>query len=288
MFVPPGLQDAAKPLETEHVREAEQLLGVLLPLAYLEVLGVQNGGYLYRKTVQPAERPDQFGGSASEYILDGPISGLDPDRWDSLPKLLEVARQEWDLPPGFIPFAGDGHFWLCLDYRTCGPEGNPRVTHTITSDFPGKPPKEFLVAETFEALIRGLQPPKAGAGSAYIALDAPRVRGEQLAEIMQKLGCKRHRFSSSKKQPDESVAWTWSKHAATDPKYFPGALLTIEENCRELGWTRFACRPANHPILAVQTPLTARAACVIELLIALGEGATLLAIDSPGWEVPQA
>jgi hypothetical protein len=287
LFVPTGLQDAAKPLEKEHVRQAEQLLGVVLPPAYLEVLEVQNGGYLYRKKIRPAQRPVRFWGTASTYELEM-LCGLDPDRWDSLPKLLEVARQEWDLPQGLVPFAGDGHFWVCLDYRTCGSQGDPSVTHTITSDFPGKPPKEFLVAESVEALIRGLQRPKPGAGSAYIALDSPRVRGEQLAEIMQKLGCKRHRFSSSKKRPDERVAWTWSKHAATDPKYFPGAMLMIEENCHELGWTRFACRPAKHPILAVQTPLAARAACVIELLIGLGEGATLLAIDSPGWEVPQA
>jgi hypothetical protein len=103
---------------------------------------------------------------------------------------------------------------------------------------------------------------------------------------MQRLGCKRHRFSTSKRRPDNRVAWVWRKHESDAPDFHAGAFLLIERNHDAMNWTRFASRPAKHPILRIETAPAARAACVLELLIGLGEGATLLAIDSPGWEVP--
>ena len=35
--------------------------------------------------------------------------------------------QEWDLPSPVILFSGQGHYWLALDYRACGPAGQPPV-----------------------------------------------------------------------------------------------------------------------------------------------------------------
>jgi hypothetical protein len=46
---------------------------------------------------------------------------------------------------------------LCLDYRACGPTGEPRVVH-IDQEW------DYAivdVAETFEAFVRGLEPESA-------------------------------------------------------------------------------------------------------------------------------
>jgi hypothetical protein len=46
---------------------------------------------------------------------------------------------------------------LCLDYRSCGPEGEPQVVHIDQeNDY-----EITFVAESFEAFIRGLEPNEA-------------------------------------------------------------------------------------------------------------------------------
>ena len=289
MFSPSDANES-RPFRAADLRRTEKVLGVRLPRAFVQLLQFRNGGYLYRRTIKSAQRPPRYWGPASEYEIES-IAGLaSTELMSSLQERFTSARHSgedgWDLPAGLVPFAGDGHFYVCLDYRKCGPRGSPSVIHTITSDYPGKAPKEFRVAESFEAMIRGLQPPKPGSGSAFVALDMPRVRGAKLAQIMQQLGCKRHRFSGSKKRPDNRVAWVWRRHESNAPDFYAGALLLIERNHDKMNWTRFASRPGNHPMLRIDTAPDARAACVLELLIGLGEGATLLAVDLPGWEVP--
>jgi hypothetical protein len=46
-----------------------------------------------------------------------------------------------------------GHDMLCLDYRACGPNGEPQVVHVGQEwDY-----QITFAAETFEAFIRGLE-----------------------------------------------------------------------------------------------------------------------------------
>jgi hypothetical protein len=46
-----------------------------------------------------------------------------------------------------------GHDMVCLDYRVCGPQGEPQVVHVDQEwDY-----KIVFVAENFEAFIRGLE-----------------------------------------------------------------------------------------------------------------------------------
>jgi hypothetical protein len=64
--------------------------------------------------------------------------------------------EEWGYPPIGIYFAdcpSAGHDMLCLDYRACGPDGEPAVVHVAQEwDYQITP-----VAPSFAAFIRGLE-----------------------------------------------------------------------------------------------------------------------------------
>ncbi len=286
LFNPPHRSPALAAFTRAELRRTEKVLGVRLPAAYVEVLKFRNGGSLHRKRIVPAQRPTRDWGSAAQYELES-IAGIHPTHWDSLTSYLVTARTEWDLPEGLVPFAGDGHYWVCLDYRTCGPRGEPSVTHTLTSDTPGKAPREFLVAKSFDALISGLQGPKPGSGDAWFALDTPGVRATSLARLLRRLGCTRYRWpgliSSKLGKPP---AWEW-------PKYKGGirgqpAFLSVLKNRHALYAAYFSSRKVNHPILRVVSASSSRDACIRDLASAFGNNAVLLARDSPGWDVPSA
>ena len=96
----PYLQD---PLTPEALRAAEEELGHGLPRELAMMLSVQNGGYL---------RYELEG-----YPLDA-ISGIG----EAHPSLTHFCWGEerecvsFELD-GLVPFSGDGHWYLCLDYR---------------------------------------------------------------------------------------------------------------------------------------------------------------------------
>jgi hypothetical protein len=134
--VPVYLPYLQPPLTDEAVASAEQKLGFRLPATYLAVLRVQNGGYI-RYTL-----PDS---------VHRAISGIGPQ----FPSLTDF---DWDhcrddvsyALDGLIPFDGDGHWHLCLDYRRNS--AHPAVTYAdVECD------EESEVAPTFAeylALLR--------------------------------------------------------------------------------------------------------------------------------------
>lgn len=114
------------PLTDEMVVDAESILGVCLPSALLELLRVQNGGGVADgwnafPTTQPTSWSDShvpFDTMAGIGAAEGALSLLDT------PYLV----QEWNLPSPLVLLTGDGHWWIALDYRECGPDGEPSVT----------------------------------------------------------------------------------------------------------------------------------------------------------------
>ncbi len=128
-YLQPELTDAA-------VATAEAEIGYRLPAEYLSLLREQNGGYL-------------------RYSLPGlphdTIAGIGPN-FPALcaPDWSEVQDQVSFALRGLIPIDGDGHWHLCLDYRTS--TTRPSITFVeIDRD------RETPVAESFAAYLAALR-----------------------------------------------------------------------------------------------------------------------------------
>jgi len=129
---------------------AETKLGVTLPRAYLDLLRIQNGGYLRRTSISPNLAPvDCIAGIGRRFP-----SILHKD-WDDVKAHM---RDEGLKKPArideLVPFCGDGHFHYCFDYRKSGPRGEPRITYIDIESFD----TDKVVAPNFAAFVRKLRP----------------------------------------------------------------------------------------------------------------------------------
>ncbi len=143
------------PLTDELLSSIETELGYKLPTAYVELARIQNGGIPKRtnhRTPEPTSwAPDHVAitgifaiGRSKTYGLCGEIGS-------------QFMMEEWGYPPIGVYFAdcpSAGHDMLCLDYRDCGPQGEPTVVHVDQeSDY-----KITFVAKDFASFIQGLEP----------------------------------------------------------------------------------------------------------------------------------
>lgn len=95
-YVQPELTD-------DIVLEAEKKIGYKFPKEYVELLKIQNGGYIRFKI---------------ENTLHQQIYGIGPH----FPSITDVDWTDYEGNVSFelnglIPFDGDGHWYICLDYR---------------------------------------------------------------------------------------------------------------------------------------------------------------------------
>jgi hypothetical protein len=141
-------------LTDEQVAAVERKLGYKLPASYIELMKYQNGGIPRKTNHRTQERtswaPDHIAihgifsiGSEKSYSLCGELGS-------------EFRIEEWEYPAIGVYFAdcpSAGHDMICLDYRDCGPSGEPRVVH-VDQEYNYK---ITFVAENFEAFIRGLE-----------------------------------------------------------------------------------------------------------------------------------
>jgi hypothetical protein len=111
--VPAFLPYLQPPLTDAAVARAERQLGYQLPAEYLALLRAQNGGYI--RFSLPDLPHDSIAGIGPHYPS---LTGFD---WDD-------CQEHVSFPlPGLVPFDGDGHWHLCLDYRK--DPANPVITY---------------------------------------------------------------------------------------------------------------------------------------------------------------
>ncbi len=142
------------PVTPEMLANVERRLGYKLPAAYVELARHQNGGAPRRGNHRTAERTSW----AADHVAIAGIFGIGYDKPCSLCGSAGSAfwLSEWGYPDIGVYFAdcpSAGHDMLCLDYRACGPHGEPSVVHVDQErDY-----RITFVAPTFEAFIQGLE-----------------------------------------------------------------------------------------------------------------------------------
>jgi hypothetical protein len=144
----------SEPLTKKLVKSLEDELGYKLPQAYIELMEYQNGG-IPKKT---NHRTNESTSWVKDHIAITGIYGINRNKPRSLGGGFgsRFWIDEWGYPPIGVYFCtcpSGGHDMLCLDYRKCGPQGEPQVVHVDQeSNY-----KITFVAENFEAFIRGLE-----------------------------------------------------------------------------------------------------------------------------------
>ncbi|MFC8078853.1 SMI1/KNR4 family protein [Streptomyces sp. NPDC057307] len=150
-----GDQDGERPpLTGELVAEAERVLGVTLPVTLLDLLRVRDGG-----AVAPAWNALPTGELFTELMGIGRLpttaTAGPADRTASVAPLCLLDTPylvaEWELPSPIVLIAGEGHWWIGLDYRECGPRGEPSVTW-----FDADEETELALATDFRSFVEGL------------------------------------------------------------------------------------------------------------------------------------
>jgi len=176
------------PADDALIAWAEHELGVTLPDAYKRMARVHNGGLLYCQGIRPVERQFEWHSDREVYCV-SEIFGINRGSSMNIVDCTRTARDEWGGPDGLVTLSGDGHWWLCLDYRVCGPNGQPQVVHSENdSETPIGAHEAFLVAPTFEALLGGLQLDHDGN---YI-LGVSGLSREEIRKRVKELGTKPH------------------------------------------------------------------------------------------------
>lgn len=134
----PYLQPA---LTQEAVAQVEEHFGVRLPSAYLTILRQQNGGYVRRQLRDPQIPHSMIWGIGPHFPnIAGYCEPLDPEtaELDDVWVPADSSR--------LVPFDGDGHWYLCLDYRGGASEPGVSFIDIESQD-------DRLVADSFEAFL---------------------------------------------------------------------------------------------------------------------------------------
>lgn len=149
--VPAYLPYLQPTLNSIMIEQAQKHLGVALPAAYLDLLRLQNGGYL--RQCLPEIYHEVINGIGPHYPnLVSQYDGF----CDVLEEISAHAKPgEWLVADfrSLIPFDGDGHWFLCLDYRSHGKSGEPQVTFVDIEN-----EQEQVVATSFAAFLSALKP----------------------------------------------------------------------------------------------------------------------------------
>lgn len=203
--VPAYLPYLQPDLTEEAITDAEIKLGVRLPEDFLAVLRAQNGGYI-RYSI--GELPhDQIYGIGPHF------PSLTDFDWDDVRDHVGFELQ------GLIPFDGDGHWHLCLDYRR--DRATPAVSYIdIECD------SEQEVAPSFAAYLKLL---KVDVEERDFVLPAVESLDDLLAALSSEMGVT---F-----EPPDSWAHGYPQHRARGPGEAP-QWIWISPNLVQRGFVR--------------------------------------------------
>ena len=140
-----------EPATDEQIRKTEEELGYKLPQSYKHLIKLHNGGTPVN-TCFPASGHT---GWAEDHAAITGIYGISREKTYSIFD-QELYTGDWGYPEIGLAIADTptaGHTMIFLDYRECGPQGEPKVVtidqecgYIIT-----------LLADNFEQFIRGLE-----------------------------------------------------------------------------------------------------------------------------------
>jgi len=148
-----GKEYVGKSPTPEVIAAVETTLGYKLPASYVELAQHQNGGLVRKSNHRTRERTSW----AKDHVAITGIFSIGSEKAYSLcgKSGSTFWSKEWGYPKIGIYFAdcpSAGHDLLCLDYRECGPRGEPKVVHVDQEwDY-----KITFVAENFESFVRNL------------------------------------------------------------------------------------------------------------------------------------
>ncbi|MBF9219814.1 SMI1/KNR4 family protein [Hymenobacter ruricola] len=141
------------PPTDELIQSIEANLGYTLPAFYVALMRQRNGG-VPRNTCFPTTTGTSW---ADDHVAISGICGIGRTKSVSLAgeQGSQFMLDEWGYPPiGVVvcdcPSAG--HDVVMLDYRACGPQGEPAVVHVDQEDDYRITP----LAPDFETFVRGL------------------------------------------------------------------------------------------------------------------------------------
>lgn len=141
------------PFDEATIVSIEHELGYKLPTSYIQLMNTQNGG-IPTRTVFPTEEATSW---AEDHIAISSIMGIGREKMYSIGGELgsRFMIEDWGYPDLGIVICdcpSAGHDVVMLDYRFCGPEGEPCVVHVDQED----DYEITYLAPNFEAFIRGL------------------------------------------------------------------------------------------------------------------------------------
>ena len=142
----------------ELIARVEADLGYRLPAFYVALMRVRNGGMPHNTRFSTAEATSW----ADDHIAITAICGIGYEKSISLcgNQGSQFMLEEWGYPAIGVVVAdcpSAGHDLVMLDYRACGPQGEPAVVHIDQEDDYRITP----LAPDFGAFVRGLRPESA-------------------------------------------------------------------------------------------------------------------------------
>ena len=142
------------PPSDELIASVEEELGYKLPAAYIWLMKQHNGG-IPVNTCYPCDEPTCW---AEDHVAITGIFGIGREKSCSLCGELgsQFMIDEWEYPAIGVAICdcpSAGHDMIFLDYRACGPQGEPAVVHVDQeNDY-----KITHLADSFEEFICGLE-----------------------------------------------------------------------------------------------------------------------------------